>query len=111
MNIDNMILCFGILLFIMFAVMLLDVPYSLGENGRWIRDHSTSSSKITDNETMSIWCDIWATDEGYVIQDYKNNVEWKKEKGQQYCGNISVDMYCIFTNSGDHCSIKEVSGQ
>ncbi len=38
------------------------------------------------------------------MNDLPNN--WKKINGQQYCGDIKVDMKCKFTNKGDHCLIN-----
>ena len=75
--------------------MIIGILYGISDNGRLIRDNGKYSSGISDPEVKSIWCGNLGFEEPY-----------KEIDGKDYCGTQEVEIDCIFTNSGDHCSIK-----
>jgi hypothetical protein len=84
------------------VIMLLSIVYFLYEfsdSGRLKRDYGFYSSGISDNEVRAIWCGMQGFEELY-----------KEVNEREYCGEVEVEMDCIFSNSGDYCSIKQKGG-
>lgn len=69
--------------------------YGISDYGRLIRDHGVYASGISDSDVKSLWCGF-----NDLPQD------WYKKNGQQYCGDIPVEMKCILSNYGDHCQVE-----
>lgn len=84
-----------VILFFVF-VTLMSLVYGLSDSGRLIRDHGVYSSGISDSEVKSIWCGNLGFEEPY-----------KEINEKDFCGTKEVIMNCIFTNSGDGCSIRQ----
>jgi hypothetical protein len=94
-----------IIVFITLMITILLI-YGFGEKGRLVRDYGISSSHISDNRVKDIWCDRWAENNGYDNNTTMVNIFYKKEDRKEYCGDIEVKMDCMFSNSGDYCSIR-----
>lgn len=90
------LLTLKIILLTLLVIGFIYITYQFGDNGRWIRDHRGSS--ISDSEVKSIWCDNLGFPNPYKEIDDK-----------EYCGELEVEMNCIFSNSGDYCSIKQLA--
>ena len=88
-----------IFIIIVLGVFLLSLLglfiYGVSDSGRLIRDYGFYSSGISDDEVKSIWCYTQGFQEPY-----------KQVNGKQFCGELEVEMECIFSNSGDYCLIK-----
>lgn len=93
-----------------FIIIFGALVYGLSDSGRLIRDYGTYSSGISDKNVKSIWCDSWAEGKGLSPADgMANTVPYNEKDGEQFCGDIEVEMDCMFSNGGDYCSINDVN--